>query len=84
MLSSPTPALALCLTLTTCFGSGLGGARSAPLPTEARLACATPGDLLGSGDWRLIAGELGDALIVCEGRRGLAVEGWDALAGVWR
>jgi hypothetical protein len=77
--SSPIPALALSLTLTSCLGYAPDGARPGPLPTEARIRCPLPEELLGGGDWRLIAGALGDALIVCEGRRALAVEGFDGL-----
>ena len=79
MPSSPIPALALSLTLTTCLGSAPGGVQPAPLPTEARLPCTDPAELLGGGDWRLIVGRMGDALITCEGRRGLTVEAYDGL-----
>lgn len=71
------PAL-LCaaLTLPSCgpFGSG-GGNRLAlpPMPPAAAQPCARPDEALGAGDWRLIAGRLGDALIDCEARRALAV-----------
>jgi len=81
MPSSLIPALALSLTLTTCLGSAPGGVQPAPLPTEARLPCTDPAELLGGVDWRLIVGRMGDALITCEGRRGLAVQGYDGLAG---
>lgn len=81
MPSSPIPALALSLTLTTCAGFGPGGVWTAPLPTEARQPCAAPADLLGGDDWRLNVARMGDALITCEGRRGLAVEAYDGLAG---
>lgn len=80
MPSSPIPALALSPTLTTCLGSAPGGVHPAPLPTEARLPCTDPAELLGGGDWRLIVGRMGDALIPSEGRRGLAVQGHDGLA----
>jgi len=76
-----TPALALSLSLTTCAGFGPAGVQTAPLPTEARQPCTAPADLLGGGDWRLIVGRMGDALITCEGWRGLAVQGYDGLAG---
>ena len=81
MPSSPIPALALSLTLTACAASAPDGVQTAPLPIEARQPCTAPAELLGGGDWRLIVGRMGDALITCEGRRGLAVQGYDGLAG---
>jgi hypothetical protein len=63
------------LTLMSCGPLGSGGAALDPPPAAATQPCARPEALLGGGDWRLIAGRLGDALIDCEGRRALAVAG---------
>ena len=71
------------LTLAACSGSGRGGVglKLPDLPPQARQECPHPSTLLGAGDWEIIAGRLGDELIRCEGRRGLAVQGYDGVRG---
>lgn len=75
------PVLA-CLILANCEdyrGAGASNRALPVLPFMAEQPCLHPGDMLGAGDWRLIAGRLGDALIDCEGRRALAAESFDQL-----
>jgi len=81
MLSARTLILAACLPLTACIGSGGAGLRLDPLPPAAQQACAAPTAFLGVGDWEIMAGRLGDALIVCEGRRALAVRAHELMRG---
>lgn len=67
--------LAACLPLAACGGwSGVGKGLALD-PPEAVFAqpCPHPADFLAAGDWEIIAGRMGDALIDCEARRaGLA------------
>jgi hypothetical protein len=79
MPRAPTLMIVAFPLLTACFGSGGGGLRIDPLPAEALRPCPAPSALLGAGDWEIIAGRIGDALIDCEGRRALAVAGYDGL-----
>ena len=67
--------------LTACDGwRAVGEGLSVPdLPAQARQECPRPAQFLGGGDWEIIAGRLGDALLRCEGRRDLAVRGFDGL-----
>ena len=59
---------------------GGGTGLSVPdLPAQARQECQHPSTMLGAGDWEIIAGRIGDELIRCEGRRGLAVHGYDGV-----
>lgn len=50
-----------------------------PLPAAATTPCPSPSALLGARDWEILAGRLGDALIDCETRRALAVQGYDGV-----
>ncbi|KPQ06214.1 MAG: hypothetical protein HLUCCA12_12250 [Rhodobacteraceae bacterium HLUCCA12] len=70
----PVPILILAafLPLTACGGSSGAGLRLDPLPPAAQQACPAPSSFLSAGDWEILAGRLGDALIACEGRRALA------------
>jgi len=67
--------------LTACGASrGAGVGLDVPdLPPAARQACVDPVSVLGAGDWEIIAGRLGDALIRCDNRRALAVQGFDGV-----
>lgn len=69
--------------LTACDDwRAVGEGLSVPdLPAQARQACTGPAEVLGAGDWEIIAGRLGDELIRCENRRDLAVQGFDGLRG---
>jgi hypothetical protein len=67
--------LAASLHLTACGASpGAGkGLRLDPAPAVLAQPCPHPADFLAAGDWEIIAGRMGDALIDCEARRaGLA------------
>lgn len=74
-------ALAGSLILAACAGSNTAGgaARIDPIPAEAATPCPAPGDFLRAGDWEVIAGRIGDALIVCEQRRRLAQEAYEGV-----
>lgn len=67
------------LSLTACGGSPGAGAKVPPLPEAVREACPHPAVFLNAGDWEIMAGRIGDALIDCEGRRGVAVGYADAV-----
>ena len=67
--------------LAACGGwtGGGTGLTVSDLPAEARQECPHPSAMLRAGDWEIIAGRLGDALIRCEARRGLAVQAYDGV-----
>ena len=68
----------VCLALMSCGApKGAGAFRIDPLPASLASPCDHPSAYLGAGDWRLIAGRLGDALIVC-GKKQAAVVARDA------
>ena len=75
--------LAASLLTAACSGSRPGGTGlSVPdLPAQARQECQHPSTMLDAGDWEIIAGRIGDELIRCEGRRALAVQGYDGVRG---
>jgi len=77
MRPAPILILAACPLLTACFGSSVAGVRLEPLPAAAQQLCPAPAAVLGTGDWEIMAGRLGDALIECEGRRALAVAAYE-------
>jgi hypothetical protein len=63
--------IAACLPLAACGGwngAGKGLRLDAPEAVFAQ-PCPHPADFLGAGDWEIIAGRMGDALIDCEARR---------------
>jgi hypothetical protein len=54
------------LLLTACGDSRpFGAARVPPPDAQATAPCARPEDMLGAGDWEVIAGRIGLALIRC-------------------
>lgn len=65
--------------LTACGGSSVAGLRIEPLPAAAAEPCPPPAGFLAAGDWEIIAGRLGDALIECEGRRELAASAYEGV-----
>ncbi|SDX04455.1 hypothetical protein SAMN04488238_1056 [Roseicitreum antarcticum] len=67
--------------LTACDGwRSVGkGVEVSDLPPAARLECKSPAAFLRAGDFEIIAGRMGDELIRCEQRRGLAVQGFDGV-----
>lgn len=70
------PILALlsgCLLMTACAGSPAVGAKMAPLPENVRAPCPGPSAFLDAGDWELMAGRLGDELILCGKKHRAAV-----------
>ena len=69
------PILAAC----SGFVGGGTGLNVPDLPAQARQECQHPSVMLGAGDWEIIAGRIGDELIRCEGRRRLAVQGYDGV-----
>ncbi|SMP31492.1 hypothetical protein SAMN06265373_1081 [Shimia sagamensis] len=72
--------LAVCLLMSACGGSkGVGALRIEPLPATVTSSCTDPRAFLRAGDWEIIAGRLGDELISCNGKRGLAVEAYDGV-----
>ena len=67
--------LAAFLALTACddWNAAGKGLRLDPAPAIFAQRCPHPSVFLGAGDWEIIAGRMGDALIDCEARRaGLA------------
>lgn len=64
----------VCLALTACGGWRGAGAPRIEAPQEVFMQpCAHPSRHLRAGDWEVIAGRIGDALIECEAKRsGLA------------
>lgn len=79
MQRAPIPILAASLALAACSAFAPAGLRIEPLPVEAATPCAPPAEALRARDWEIIAGRLGDALIICEGRRALAAEAYDGV-----
>jgi hypothetical protein len=79
-------AIALASVLTGCGASISDGAglRADPLPAAVVTPCAHPSALLGRGgtvaDDEISLGRIGDALILCEGRRGAAVRAYNGIA----
>lgn len=64
------------LLLTACGDSRpFGAARVPPPDAQATAPCARPEDMLGAGDWEVIAGRLGLALIRC-GQEKAALAAW--------
>lgn len=51
--------------LTACDGFATAGVRLPPPDPAITEPCLRPEVFLGAGDWELIAGRIGDALIVC-------------------
>lgn len=69
----------LSLTLMSCAsltGSG-EGVRAPDAPPAARLQCPPPEAFRDVGNWKVMAGLLGLALIECEERRALAMQAFD-------
>jgi len=52
------------------------------LPKAITEPCDDPKDHLGAGDWEIIAGRLGDALIECGVKKAVAVEAYERVAGI--
>ena len=75
----PAPILALlavCLTLTACATSKpSGGVRMQPPDAALTAPCPKPQAYLGAGDWEIMAGRLGVALIRC-GQEKQALADW--------
>jgi hypothetical protein len=76
------------LLLTACTGSNVAGPLNRPDDTTLRLTdrqkrpCARPESFLGAGDWEIIAGRIGDALILCGAEKALVVDAYDGLLGI--
>ena len=78
--------IAACLPLAACGGwngAGKGLRLDAPEAVFAQ-PCPHPADFLGAGDWEIIAGRMGDALIDCEARRAGLARHFDATADALR
>ena len=75
----PAKTLTLCVVfplLTACDGwKGAGTARIEPPQAVFSQPCAHPSQYLRAGDYELLAGRLGDALIDCEAKRA-GLDGW--------
>jgi len=63
------------LALTACSGSNNAGGPEIPAP-DASIAspCQRPESMLGAGDWEVISGRIGDALIECGAEKAALVE----------
>ena len=69
--------------LAACGGSNFaGGIRAQPLPAAITTPCEDPKDHLEAGDWEIIAGRLGDALIECGAEKAVAVDAYNGVAGI--
>lgn len=67
-----------CLPLTACGGwKGDGAVAVDPPQAVFSQPCAHPAGFLQAGDWELVAGRMGDALIDCEAKRA-GLDGWAA------
>ena len=73
--------IVVCLALTACGVSTPDGLTLTPLPDLATEPCAHPSEFLGAGDWELITGRIGDALIQCDAARALAVGAYQDAGG---
>lgn len=72
--------LAAPLLLTACLGSnGAGVLRIEPLPATVAAPCKHPSSFLDATDWEIIAGRIGDELIRCREKHGLAVQGYSGV-----
>ena len=67
--------------LTACgdLKGGGEGLQIRDLPPAAAQKCQLPASFLNAGDWEIIAGRIGDELIKCENRRGLAVQAYQGV-----
>jgi hypothetical protein len=63
------------LALTACAGSGPAGARLAPPDASLTAPCARPERHLGVNDFEIMAGRIGDDLILC-GAKQAALAKW--------
>ena len=73
------------LILTACGGSRpFTRATVPPLDSAVTAPCLAPEALLGSGDWLIVAGALGTALIECDASRAAAVAAYEGVANVIR
>lgn len=78
-------ALAAVFPLTACSGLNGGGAtdlRAEPLPAPVAAPCDHPSAYLGVGDWEIMAGRIGDALLICRAEKALAVNAYEELRAV--
>ncbi len=71
------PILMLCIVvpvLTACGGYPRAGVAQIPAPDASVTApCPRPEVFLGAGDWEIMAGRLGDALIECGAEKSVLV-----------
>jgi hypothetical protein len=73
--------IVVCLALTACGVSTPDGLTLPQLPALATEESPHPSEFLGAGDWELIAGRIGDALLQCEAGRALAVGAYQDAGG---
>lgn len=59
------PLLIAAQALTACAGWNAAGVQAPPPDPSITTPCARPEIFLGAGDWEIIAGRIGDALIDC-------------------
>ena len=72
------------LLLASCAGFDAAGVRPPDLSLDVRAPCPHPSKFIGAGDWELIAGRLGDALIECGGEKAIAIAASDLVADALR
>lgn len=60
-------------------GGGASGLRTEPLSAAVAEPCPHPTEFLGAADWEILAGRIGDALIVCGAEKDIAVEAYEGL-----
>jgi hypothetical protein len=70
--------------LASCTAFNAAGVRPPDLSAEVRAPCPHPSKFIGAGDWELIAGRLGDALIECGAEKAIAIASSDLVADALR
>jgi len=82
MQPAPIILTAAVLLMAACADSRPGGARLVALDATITTPCASPAAYLGAGDWEIITGRIGDALILCERKRAAAVAAFEDVAAI--
>ena len=82
MKHAPIIQTAAFLALAACGGSvSVGGLTAPALPIEVESPCEHPARFLSAGDWEIMAGRIGDALLECGAEKGVAVDAYNNLRG---
>lgn len=53
-----------------------------PLTDDDKKPCKHPSEFLGAGDWEIVSGRMGDALLRCGAEKALVVYAYDQLFAI--